>query len=353
MKNRSTVDTLISLQARKRMIALVLLAVSVLLLAVWIFKLIPQWRSAGLPMRELPVALRAVSTADYSADKIRYSLPGVSLSVLMDVLRDLDPEAGDIEARLAAVYQQLQTPLPTLAGRETRPVVLEIITGMPTGGAAIVTNPATGTLPSPSTATSPPVLPTLQTPEPTWTEIVVPATPVRTATPVTPTANTPEPTTVTPTDPVTSSETPVTDPTLTDVPTAIPGGCSAPDPVNGYVLSITPQNDAVDVLVGIQPVILFNQPMDPIPLIYGNDRLINLEICESQLCSVRGSVEGTISIATTTYQNDQVVIIPAAPLQPNTYYLITVGNQIRNHPDCGSTNQGLRVYSTFRTESLP
>jgi hypothetical protein len=353
MKNKSAADTLISLQARKRIIALVLLAVSVLLLAGWIFKLIPQWQSAGLPMRELPVALRAASTADYSADKIRYSLPGVSLSVLLDVLRDLDPGAGDLDARLAAVYQQLQTPLPTLAGRETSPTVLEIVTGIPTGGSASVTPPATGTLPSLRTATSPPVLPTFQIPEPTLTEIVVPATPVRTATPVTPTANTPEPTTITPTDPVTGTETAVTDPTLTEVPTAIPGGCSAPDPVNGYVLSITPQNDAVDVLVGIQPVILFNQPMDPIPLIYGNDRLINLEICESQLCSVRGSVEGTISIATTTYQNDQVVIIPAAPLQPNTYYLITVGNQIRNHPDCGSTNQGLRVYSTFRTESLP
>lgn len=89
--------------------------------------------------------------------------------------------------------------------------------------------------------------------------------------------------------------------------------------------------------------------MDISTLTYGDERHIDLLLCENSSCNQRESVNATILIGTSAYLNDTVTIIPNNDLLRDRTYRVVVGNQIRNHPDCGAMNQSVRVFSTFST----
>lgn len=139
-------------------------------------------------------------------------------------------------------------------------------------------------------------------------------------------------------------------PTHTLTPTALSGECQTPDLTTGYVVEIVPADGASGVLVSVQPAIHFNQAMGPGSLIYGDSRRFLLERCLDSNCDLNVDIDASVFVSSEVFANDRVTIIPNDALQASTTYRITVGNQIQNSAECGSINQGLRVYSFFTTQ---
>jgi hypothetical protein len=124
----------------------------------------------------------------------------------------------------------------------------------------------------------------------------------------------------------------------TPAPTAAPKPtptCSAPDPLSGFVESITPSDGARGVSVSTNVVIKFNQPMDATTIITNN----------VSLPGPVGSagVDVTLSYNATTYE---VTLNPDVDLDPGAEYHPAVWKQIKNA--CG-TKQGVEAATMFTT----
>lgn len=414
-----------------------------LLYLFWIIALafIPQVLGGNNEQVGLQTNLHSIKEADYSADQRYGWLPGINISILEHVIQDHEPDAPDIDHRMATVISQLLTPVPTVNSTEAKPdffatptaskttqATIEIVqpTSKPSQANTSIPSPLptlqptitqtrppipiyqpntttptktpkappihTATItPSPtqiftSTATQTATLSYTLTPsvtltqsltpvetktstiQPTLTYTIIPtssSTSTSTSSPFfTPTSTSSNSSTPTPTDTTTYTPSPTHTPspeitaTLTPSPptmtptstnTPLPGACSYPDPVTGFVLSIFPAHSSVGEPPSIQPIIHFNQPMNINSLTYGDERHIVLLRCTSEACNQNEIVPATISIGSNVYLNDTVVILPNENLWPNQLYRIIAGNQIRNHPDCGGMNQAVRVRSDFQT----
>lgn len=430
---------------RSRLAAL-LPALFLLVLLLAAFAAQNEKRAIGNGLVAVPFNLHSYTEADYSADPTRIYVPGVSLAILSDLVR-AQPGAQDVAERVATLYMQLETPVPTATPMPAKgftpapttiweptlastaastPVVTKIVqeTVHPTATASPViviyptststlaptatattrpANTATNTLepiatrtPTASktltltpTATHRPTSTTTPTPTATRTAtslgthtLTPTATPTATHT-LTPTATPTATHTLTPaatptatytstpaaTPTATYTSTPAATPTATHTPTITPtpsatytssptatytstpdtSACAAPDPLTGFVLSVVPFYGSTDVSTSVHPVIRFNQPMDRTSLTYGDERHIALLVCENERCNQSDVVLGAILVQTVTFTNDQVTIIPDEPLNASSGYMIVVGNQVRNHPDCGAANQAGRYYIPFTT----
>lgn len=198
-----------------------LLLLSVLCLAMSLFY--PPWWS-GSGSRWIPVGLRSVLKADYSADASVASLPQVGIGLIANAIND-QPEASGLPERMATVVGNLQTPVPTVT-----PYIFGPGTATP-GLAATPTLPG----PAPTRAQASATPGSTQGPHPTLTltqTLIVYFTPTSSPaggeTPIGPTS-TPRPHTSTPVPPTATSR----PPTSTSAPpthTPLPPPTSTPKP---------------------------------------------------------------------------------------------------------------------------
>lgn len=186
--------------------------------------------AGGEREKYLPISLRAQGEADYSVDPLGTQRAPLQLALIGDVLRDLDPGAADVDRRVAAVMEELRTPVATSEEPEATSTSSDGAQGHTSTPAATETaSPVSTTTGSPSpSVTAGTVTETAAAPTATSTS-TAPGSP--TATPISPTltatdpgatpipSDTPNPSTPTNTPPATATDTPVT-PTATA--TAVP-----------------------------------------------------------------------------------------------------------------------------------
>lgn len=89
---------------------IIILSVSIIGILIWMF--FPKVKTYQ-ELVEVNAPIHSEEIADYSAEVYETIFPGVSISILGDVLRDQDPDAEDIEERVAVVEEQLEQPVPT------------------------------------------------------------------------------------------------------------------------------------------------------------------------------------------------------------------------------------------------
>ena len=148
---------------------------------------------------------------------------------------------------------------------------------------------------------------------------------------------TPKPTpTFGPTLPPTPIPTPKPTPTAapTPTPTQPPPPCFAPDPLMGFVQSVTPSDGALGVSVSTNVVIKFNQPMNAATIHTNNVHL-------PPDTGNRGAVN--LSYNATTHE---ATLNPVADLDGGAEYYPSIWKQIENA--CG-TRQGVEVRTMFTT----
>ncbi len=361
-------------------------------------------------LQELPVNFHSVDEGDYSADPTQFWNPAVDLAILDDIIRDLDPDAQNIEQRAEVVRQVLNNPVPiitptiiptsTALPGEVNPTTTPVKTATtrPTQARSTNTPKATKTItitytlvPSPTktyalvtlTLTPTSTITITNTPDPTNTLTRTPTptptkkntktltpTPTMTGTYNTPThtptltytpthtptlTDTPTPTS-TPT--LTDTPTPTSTPTLTDTPTPTKTTTPSPvcipsDPLTGFASYFTPNEGTLNVPLNVQPIIRFNQAMDASSLQYrtGPNAENFIVLCEpkkldNQNCKKDSEISASITISSKVNSNDQVLISPASLLKPNTVYSVFTGPTLMNV--CGQL-QGIRVFATFTT----
>ncbi len=260
----------------------------------------PHWLLAGRTFTQIPFNLHSVAQADYSADPRPSTISGVNLSILADILRDLDPKAQDIEERVMAVLAQIDAPVP-------------VATPSVPGGVVALPNPAV--IPSEPAVTIPPVVSTEPSPAPTS---MVPTTVIIL----------PPPATAVPSEPEEPEE-PPPPPTPPPVPTSTPTDCSNPIPGTGYLTSVSPADGSLDVPVNLNILVQFNQAMLPSSLTYSNYHII---LCRAAdvTCQPADTVGASMTIADNLFTNDLVTVIPTDPLDNNHTYYLTIGGLVQN-----------------------
>jgi len=132
----------------------------------------------------------------------------------------------------------------------------------------------------------------------------------------------------------TPTETPTPTQTPTPPPTPTPP-CVPPDPVYGFVQTITPPDGATGVTVSTDVVIKFNQPMDA-----GTVNTTNVYMTDG---INPAGLWATVSYDANTYE---ATLNPDADLNPGATYYPGAWRNIRNA--CG-TRQGVDVTTAFTT----
>ena len=239
----------------------------------------------------LRVSLTSVLRADYSADQAGTTLAPLDGGILETARQDedrLDETGAGIE--IVQVFY--------LGGLPPANVAVPGLT--PTAGPTPVASetPAPGNTPTPGT-----------TPPPGTTATATPA-------------STPTPT-------------PASTPNPTPTPTATPA-CSPPDPLYGFVQTVTPANGATGVPVSTNIVIRFNQPMNATTVNSTNVYLMDSSQSKAGLW------------VTVSYNPDtrEATMNPDADLDPDAVYYPAVWKGIKNA--CG-TRQNVTVTTAFRT----
>jgi hypothetical protein len=117
-----------------------------------------------------------------------------------------------------------------------------------------------------------------------------------------------------------------------------------------------PPNGSTNVPVDVQPVIIFDQSIDPTSLVYGDAR--NIVLCQktsptSNACINSTIIGATVEITSLVYRNDRLIIHPLQPLQPGKLYTLFVGNNLKPLTECSaySTVISGRVQNNFTTEN--
>jgi hypothetical protein len=87
--------------------------------------------------------------------------------------------------------------------------------------------------------------------------------------------------------------------------------------------------------------------MDPASLIYGDNQ--HIALCRNSGCPGSQIIFASILIGNWQSLNDQVTIIPAAPLDPDTVYYLSAGSLLLSSSDCGNIAQGIRYFTEFTT----
>jgi len=360
-------------QKKWQLLPLVLLLLVILLLCGFLGLLTPHWLNVDKSFEPIPFNLHPVEQANYQVDTDPPTIIGVSLAILADILRDLDPKAGDIDERVKAALEQLDLPVP-------------MATALVPGGIAALSSPAASKLmpfmavpaaASPAPTQAPPIsaAPTsaIKSPPPPPPAFVAPKEPEKpeepkenpfipplppvsvfpfpTPTPSPSPTSTPTETltstststpTETPTSTLTSTQTstPTETPTLTltSTPTATPTstatsappGCSLPKMGTGYVASVSPENGSKGVPVDVNIVIQFNQAMQASSLTYGDNNHFILCRTADANCKSADTVGATLIVANNPYTNDKVIIIPSVALDNNHTYYLTIGSSVKN-----------------------
>ncbi len=285
----------------------------------------------------IPIALQAVDNANYKADDNPMLMQPVDVALIEDVIRDLEPEAVDVEIRLTDLESGLLSPVPTVTPYPHSPTPFATRTPKVTPGSEVTETSTAMVMPSETQTPSPPPSATL-TPSVTLTPT---RNPTQTYTPsLTPTSTaTLLPAyTLTPTQTHTLTKTPTYTPTYTktNTPTDTPLSCEPPDPIMGYVISFDPSDQATSVNVTTNVRVFFNQPMQDASITGNSVRLL----------------DGNKRVAASFVYNPATKIAtidPNAALDYATVYTIHVRQKVKNA--CG--NNGKNVVSTFTTQNAP
>jgi hypothetical protein len=107
--------------------------------------------------------------------------------------------------------------------------------------------------------------------------------------------------------------------------------------------------------VNTQPVIVFNQSIDPATLLYGDTK--NIVLCQktspsSNACASSTIVNVTLEILSIVYRNDYVILHPLQLLQSGARYTLFVGNSLKPLPECSAYSPVItgRIQNSFTTE---
>lgn len=260
---------------------------------------------------------------------------------------------------ITATIALTSTPMRTHTSTRTA-----VETGLPTFTSTLVRTP-TPTLAATATHT--------QTQTPTGTATV---TPTRTVTPTpthtstatpTPTSTPTQTATATQTHTATQIPTNTPTPTNTNTPTVAPTHTTTPTPTatstqSGVICNNNPDleiigyfyplNGSENIPLSINPVVFFNQSMDPATITYGDEN--HVVLCQklnenSDVCLPGTEVNATIEISSLIFRYNFVLIKPQSSLERDVLYTVFVGNQIKVHPQCPNTPIGNRKQSNFRT----
>lgn len=285
------------------------LLVAVILFGLLLLSILLSYRSVAAA-EVVPVSIQSGYLADYSVDPLAMAtpLPAVEMSIVVDVLQDMEPT--DIPARVETVEVKMKTPVPTVTPKPSE------IPASP-----VPTNTLAPGQPSPTP------LPPTNTPT---------ATPIPT--------DTPEPTKALPTKKPTKTEPPTATSLPTSTPTAtifIPSPtptytptqslCFAPHPVTGFIESSIPADGAVNVPLDAVVKIKFNQPMDVVTL----ESLVKV--------SPKSNYTFSYDPKTNTLEIDFIGL-----MEPDETYTIAIKANVRNA--CGQ-RQVVEVLITFTTVS--
>jgi hypothetical protein len=240
-----------------------------------------------------------------------------------------------------------QTPTNTATHTSTYTATL-IPTVIPTPSFTFTPTPTYTLTPSPSsTSTNTPTWMPTFTSLPTITGTISPThTPTYTPT-VSPSL------TPTPFNTVVPSPTPIF--TSSPTPTATIAVCNTSGTNIPLIKFFIPSDGSVNVPVNSQPVIVFNQSIDPTTLIYGDTK--NIVLCQktsptSNACNSTTIVNVTIEILSIVYKNDYVILHPLQLLESGKRYTIFVGNSLKPLPECSAYSPLItgRIQNSFTTE---
>jgi hypothetical protein len=116
-----------------------------------------------------------------------------------------------------------------------------------------------------------------------------------------------------------------------------------------------PSDGSENVPVNSQPVIVFNQSIDPTTLLYGETK--NIVLCQktsstSNSCISSTIVEVDVEILSIVYRNDYVILHPLQTLQSGARYTIFVGNNLKPLPECSAFSSVItgRIQNSFTTD---
>jgi len=169
--------------------AIVLLLLLIALILLWIF--FPR-NNQGNKYKEIPINLHSVVEGNYHADPTRFWNPGVNLTILKDIITELEPDSENVEERVDLVFVTLSAPVPTAQPQPTDPEFTKTaVPGNPTSPSLQTTtkNPTeygtdsptpTGTLPTPTNTPSPNLTETSQISSTTTTTLTSTPTPDKT-----------------------------------------------------------------------------------------------------------------------------------------------------------------------------
>ncbi|MEL7590248.1 MAG: hypothetical protein AAGU17_03000 [Anaerolineaceae bacterium] len=218
---------------------IIILLVLIMLILIWIF--LPQNYQSN-SFQEIPVNFHSVDEGNYQADPTRYWNPVVNLSILKDIIAELEPESENVEERVDQVFVTLSAPVPTAQPQPidpgfTQTLIPIYITPTQRSTSALISLTATISLTSSQTQTGTIVTPT-QTPSPILSTtplltITITTTPMVTLTPDKTkkhTATNPPTHTSTPFPTYTSTYTKTPVSTYTPTNTTIPTSTTMPNP---------------------------------------------------------------------------------------------------------------------------
>lgn len=169
--------------------SIVLLLLLIALILLWIF--FPRDYQAN-QYKEIPINLHSVEEGKYHADPTRFWNPGVNLTILKDIITELEPESENVEERIDLVFVTLSAPVPTAQPQPTDPEFTKTaVPGNPTSSSLqtstkkptdyLTKSPTpTGTLPTPTNTPSPNLTETSQISSTVMTTLTSTPTPDKT-----------------------------------------------------------------------------------------------------------------------------------------------------------------------------
>lgn len=287
-----------------------------------------RWVFASSAPEAIPVSIRSGLAANYGAEVFLLPMPPLQLDIIQDVLQDQQIGDGIDSVPVAAIFEDLLTPVPSVTPVPTSTMEEGIGQLTPTLDGSILPSP-TNTISASATifldATPTPTLNSLITSTPTSLIQPSPTSTILFA--------------------ATSTSTSLFAPTPTGtelfVPTKTPTStqtqfvCQPPDGVWGFVSSIEPKEGTKNVPVNSVIVIVFNQSMNVSSLMNSEVKLTG------------GKVQYTMNYQANT---NRLTIIPTAPLKYDQNYQVIIRKNVLN--ECG-IKQGMEVKTNFTTVKPP
>jgi len=312
----------------------------------------------------LPVSIHAQEEANYLKQEKKYHFAGLNLVILWSILKDEYTPLEEINSRIEQLEYQFSQPVPegdlfaalpggndysgSLFGNNPFQAFPQASPTMLPSATAILVPTVTLPLPTATlanTATQAILWVPSDTPQPSAPTAIPTATPTAEPATATPTLEPATATvtvslTTTPTlEPVTetATSTPMLNPPTATATFTPPVTCNILTPAEELKVSFNPANGSLEVPFDVQPVLTFNQSMDPATFwIYDIQNICLCKFSNNNTCPPPYWVPFTISFSSTVYLNDTVTIHPMFALELGTQYTIFAGPNLKPHPACSA-----------------